>query len=176
MIRRVLFSGGLGAGKTTSLELLKARFACVDEPARRVLAHERQAGGTGTGDQDPARFISLMLDLACRDFDRAPGQGPVLFDRGLPDLLAYAATYGLPDEAIRAACRTRRYDREVLWFAPWAAIYETDAERTLDYAGAIAFADQVETACRSLGYELVPVPQLPPADRARWIADWLTRP
>jgi len=170
MFRRILISGAPGAGKSTCLGLLKGRFACVDEPARRVLAAERRSGGTGTGEQDAARFVALMLEQALADLGAAPDGQVVLHDRGLPDILAYAAHYGLPQAEILNACSAHPYEREVLWFDPWEAIYTQDEERTLDFEGAAAFGDLLAEGYRTCGYTLVPVPRLPSEGRADWIA------
>ena len=169
MFRRILISGAPGAGKSTCLDLLAGRFACVAEPARRVLAAERRSGGTGTGEQDAARFVALMLEQALADLRAAPEGQVVLHDRGLPDLLAYAAYYGLPQAEILHACRAHPYEREVLWFEPWEAIYTQDEERRLDFAGAAAFGDLLAEGYRTCDYRLVPVPQRPPEARADWI-------
>jgi predicted ATPase len=49
---------------------------------------QRRVDGQGAGDRDPALFVALMLDQAIRDHDAAlSAPGPVVFDRGLADLL-----------------------------------------------------------------------------------------
>jgi len=164
-----ILTGPPGSGKTTVLEILAQDIVTVAEPARRVLADQRRTGGTATGDQDPAAFVAQMLDLAISDYDGA--REKTVFDRGLPDLLAFTAYYQLPDARVRAAIDKRRYRSPVFVFPPWEEIYETDDERTLDFAGAAAFGELIRTGYLKSGYELITVPTGPPQERARFILD-----
>ena len=173
MSRFHVMTGPPGAGKTAVLEVLRERIACIGEPARRVLAAQRETGGTATGDKDPAQFVAEMLALAIADHQSA--EGLVLFDRGVPDLLAFCAYYGLPDAAVRRAARERRYANPVFWFPSWPDIYTKDAERRLDVDGAKAFGDLIKAAYLSCGYELVTVPQLSIGARANFVLDRMTR-
>ena len=45
-------------------------------------------------------------------------EGPVVFDRGVPDCVAYAALMGTDPTAGRAACERYRYHPEVLVVEP----------------------------------------------------------
>jgi predicted ATPase len=152
------------------LGLLAPHSRIVAEPARTVLAAQRQTGGRGTGDQDPALFVSLMLQQASRDLHALRGaMGPVLCDRGLPDLLAYAAYWKLPDGAIREAIAAMPPPQTVFWFPPWHAIYRRDEERTLDFEGSAAFGALVQNAYESLGLARVVMPLASVADRTAFI-------
>ena len=142
----------------------------VPEPARRVLAQERASGGRATGDQDPALFVERMLQVALSDAENASeAQGVVLFDRGIPDLIAYAAYYDIGDWDIRQALQRVTYDARVFWFPAWEDIYTTDDERTMSYSEAAEFGELIFSAYRSLGYDLIHVPLKSPRDRAEFI-------
>lgn len=167
---RYICTGPPGSGKTSVLEYLKADFVVVSEPARRVLAQQRASGGRGTGDQDTALFVSLMLQAAIADFETAPDtRAPILFDRGLPDLLAFAAHYELPNADIIRAVFEHRYTATVFWFPAWEDIYVNDDERTLDFRGAEAFGERIRTAYTISGYTLIDVPLAAVAERAEFI-------
>ena len=164
-----IITGPPGSGKTTLIAHLQAEVSTVPEPARRVLAEQRRIGGTATGEQDPEAFISEMLALSVQDYDTA--RGPTLFDRGLPDLLAFTAYYQLPDADIRQAIEARRYHPTVFVLPSWEAIYRQDDERRLDFDGARAFGELTQTAYLEAGYKLVEVPKVSLAGRADFILD-----
>ena len=160
-------TGPPGAGKTTILSTLPASLRTVVEPARRVLEQARKTGTRATGDQDPALFVQHMLDLACADYDAA--QGATVFDRALPDLLAFCAYYELSESAVRAAISSRPYQTPVFWLPAWREIYRKDDERTLDFDGAVAFGELIKSAYQSCGYEMIEVPTGPVEDRVAFI-------
>ena len=164
-----VLTGPPGSGKTSLLNALGPRVQSVAEPARRVLAEQRQTGGTATGDQDPAAFVDHMLELAVRDYRAA--SGVTVFDRGLPDLLGFAAYYDLNDDPIREAIAAHRYRSPVFFLPGWEEIYENDEERTLDFSGAVAFGELIRQGYEQSGYELVEVPIGPFEARAAFILD-----
>ena len=167
-----ILTGPPGSGKTTMLQLLAATCHTVAEPARQVLAQQRREDGQGTGDRDPALFVALMLDQAIRDHDAAlSAPGPVVFDRGLADLLAYAAYWQLDTGLIDRALAARGRARNVFWFPAWQAIYTTDDERTLDFAGTKAFGVLTRSAYEGLGYTLIDMPLTDAVTRAAFIRD-----
>lgn len=162
-----VLTGPPGAGKTTLLEALRDRVRTVDEPARRVLATARRTGNGATGDENPEKFIAHMLDTALQDYRSA--QGLTLFDRALPDLFAYCDYYQLSAEAAAQAIVDHRYRSPVFFLPAWEAIYQTDEDRTLSFAGARAFGDQVRAAYRRAGYDMIDVPFGTPALRADFV-------
>ena len=94
---------------------------------------------------------------------------PVLFDRAVPDLLAFAAYYDLPNSDILRAAQASDYGRTVFWFPAWEMIYTTDDERTMDFAAAKAFGERITEGYVNLGYRLIEVPRLPVGVRADFI-------
>lgn len=139
-----ILTGPPGGGKTTLLKALSRDFVCVEEPARRVIAAQRAAGAAQVGDAAPEVFIADMLALARADHAAHVGDdGPVVFDRGLPDLLAFADHFGVSDAEIRGAVVQKWYHPTVFWLPAWRAIYETDADRQLEYEGAARFGERI---------------------------------
>lgn len=167
---RYVLTGAPGAGKTAILEHLGADVRCVGEPAREILAEQRASGGGGTPDQDPSLFVDLLLRRSIAKHEAArEGEGPVLFDRGVPDCVAYASYLGVDPTASRRACAAHRYHREVLILEPWEAIYTTDDERTMTFADTLAFHDAVRAAYAEATYALVEVPRGSVGDRAAFV-------
>ena len=166
-----ILTGPPGAGKTSLLEALPRRVACVPEAARRVLADQRASGGAATGEQDPEAFIQLMLGLQIDDYVCASGL--TLFDRGLPDLLAFCDFYGVPDAAARTAIAAHRYRPTVFFLPAWEAIYRQDEERRLDFAGAETFGALTRQGYLQSGYELIDIPFGSVASRAAFVQERL---
>jgi predicted ATPase len=112
----------------------------------------------------------LARDLAAYDAYRA-ATAPVVFDRGIPDVVGYLRLEGLavPDTALRAA-EDRRYAR-VFVCPPWPDIYTTDAERrqTPEIAER-TYRAMVETYT-GCGYEIVAVPRAPVVTRVRFVLE-----
>jgi predicted ATPase len=169
-----ILTGAPGSGKTTILDELRGSLSCVDEPARRVLAEQRAIGGVGIAERDPARFVELLLEVAVADHERPSlGDGPTLFDRGIPDCIAYAIHLGVdPGSAVRASDRYRYHD-DVLILEPWEEIYVTDDERTMSFADTVAFHAVLEDAFDRSGYRRVTVPRGSPGDRTVFVQDRL---
>lgn len=165
-----VITGPPGSGKTALLTALRAAgVECVDEPARAVIAQQRAVGGTS--EQDPGLFVDLMLARAIDDHARnaasghAAGAAPVVFDRGIPDLFAYAGHYGLDSAPIAAAAHQNRYNPTVFFAPAWAEIYTQDEERTMTFDAARQFGDAILQAYVETGYRLVELPRAAVARR-----------
>ena len=168
-----ILTGPPGSGKSTLLQVLSNDFTTVPEAARRVLAEERRTGGTATGEQDPAAFVARMLETMIVDYDSA--DGVTLFDRGLPDLLAFCTYYALDDTAVKKAIHSRRYRLQVFFLPAWPNIYQSDEERRLDFAGAEAFGGLTRAGFLSADYELIGVPKISVEARAEFIRAQIKR-
>ncbi|WP_255406248.1 AAA family ATPase [Novosphingobium sp. CF614] len=118
-------------------------------------------------------LAALMLACEMRSYREArSAPGPIIFDRGIPDVVGYLRLCGLPipAPALRAA-EQRRYANRVFIAPPWPAIFEQDAERKQTLAEAEAtFHAMVDVYC-GLGYELVALPLVPVAERARFVRE-----
>jgi predicted ATPase len=166
-----VFTGAMGAGKSTVFDLMRsAGYSCVDDPARQVLREQRSFRGQGVPETDSGLFNQLMLSRAIHAFERdSSAETITIFDRGIPDLIAYADLFDV-DRAIyeRAASRWR-YNEHVFFFGGWEEIYTTDDERKMTYEAARQFGQEAARVYREQGYTLVDVPHVPKDERADFV-------
>ena len=88
----------------------------------------------------------------------------------------YGAEGVAPSAALlEEAIRTWRYNRHVFVFPPWAAIYETDAERRQDWAEAERTFGRILTLLPEIGYEPIVVPKASVAERAAFVLEQASR-
>jgi predicted ATPase len=174
-----VITGGPGAGKSSVIEALAEQgFRHMPEAGRAIIRDQVEIGGTALPWADRESFAMLMLGWEMRSHREAANlPGPILFDRGLPDVIGYLRLCGLavPAPVLRAAER-HRYNRHVLIAPPWPAIFTQDAERKQDLAEAEATHDAVARAYAELGYDLVPLPRLPVAERAAFVRSRVESP
>src|SRR5207245_425243 len=108
-------------------ELSALNFMCVEEPARPIIAEQRGIDGDGIYDRDPKLFTELMLSRAMYQFKQMENyQGPVIFDRGIPDNIGYANIFSLDLPHIHQASIKYRYNNLFFFTPGWKEIYHTD--------------------------------------------------
>jgi predicted ATPase len=167
-------TGGPGAGKTTLLEAAAAAgYAVVPEAGRAILQRQAMIDGIATHRRDAAIYAELMLDREIENHLRHAGAGrPVLFDRGVGDLVGYRSLTGLPlgDHFDRAAERLR-YNCVVFIAPPWRAIFANDAERQQDWDEAVRTCDCIRAAYQGLGYDTVELPEADVMTRLQFVTD-----
>jgi predicted ATPase len=169
-----VITGGPGAGKTSLIDALAAQgFRHMPEAGRAIIQDQVDIGGSALPWHDRAAFAALMLAWEMRSYREAAHlPGPVLFDRGIPDVIGYLRLCRLPvPAALLRATTLRRYARRVFIAPPWPAIFQQDAERRQTLAEAEATYQAMVDAYSALGYELVPLPLAPVADRLRFVRD-----
>ncbi|MET0271148.1 MAG: AAA family ATPase [Sphingomonas sp.] len=167
-----VITGGPGSGKTSLIAALAAEgFRHMPEAGRAIIKDQVDIGGTALPWADREAFAMLMLGWEMRSHREAgEAPGPVLFDRGIPDVIGYLRLCGLPVPipALRAAER-RRYAAQVFIAPPWPAIFRQDAERRQTPAEAEETYRAMADAYAGLDYELVPLPLASVAERARFV-------
>ena len=156
--RRAVLTGAPGAGKTTLLNAAAAAGLTTSPEVARVLL--QQPGGMALRAADPQGFAEAMLEAHMHEFERhADHPDPVLFDRGVPDVVGFLDVSGLiVPKSVDQACRTLRYTGPVLRAPAWAAIYQQDAERIQTWEEAVASDDAVTAAWRRYGYQMIDLP------------------
>ena len=150
---------------------------CVPEPAREILAEQRRIHARGVPEKDPDLFCMLMLSRAIHSYqENSALEHPVVFDRGIPDMVAYARLFELDETPYRNAAQEFRYHRTVFYFPPWEEIYTTDSERKMSFEDAKGFGVVVRSIYETFGYQMLEVPRFSVEERVQFIRDRIADP
>jgi predicted ATPase len=166
-----VLTGAMGAGKSTILkELTTRKFLCVEEPARPIIAEQRNIDGEGVYEKNPRLFTELMLSRSMFQFQQMQNyKGPIIFDRGIPDNIVYAQALGFDLSHIHNAAKKYRYNNIVFFTPGWREIYRTDEERKMSFEAANQFGNDLKKIYLNLGYQVIDVPLESPEARAKFI-------
>jgi predicted ATPase len=161
---RFVITGAPGVGKSTLLSALERHsIICVPEPARIVLAEQRALKSEALPEKNSKLFCEKLLERSIENYRfNRPNHELVIFDRGIPDNIAYATCFGLDTEPYFEASQRFPYSRQVFLLAPWEEIYVTDEERKMTFKEVCEFHQSILKAYARLGYEAIEVPRSSP--------------
>ena len=168
--KRVIATGGPGAGKTAVLDTLKMRgYPIVEESAQAIMRERiRRDLPPRPGPREFA--IKVMQSDITNYRSIEPFSGCVFFDRGLPDALCMLdQVTQLGQKKLTALNGSYLYHQQVFVFPPWEEIYRQDAERDQTFFDAIRIFEILSQWCRRCGYNLLEVPMVSVADRCDFI-------
>jgi len=171
-----VLTGGPCSGKTTLIEALAAKgYATAPEAGRNIIQDQMTVGGSALPWNDRTLFAELMLAWELRSHHTAARlSGPVFFDRGVPDTLAYLSLSGLPVPAhMEKAAGHFRYNRRVFIAPPWPEIFTQDAERSQDLDEAERTFEALVDTYPRYGYELITLPRTSVEERLAFIFEEL---
>jgi predicted ATPase len=170
-----VLTGAMGSGKSTlAQEIKKAGIRCIAEPAREILAEQRAIGSDGVPEQNPELFCKLMLSRSLQNYNDMMNASEIqVFDRGIPDLVAYAELFAIDSTSFYKAAEQNRYHPGVFFFEGWEEIYTTDSERKISFEGARLFGESVRSIYEKLGYHLLSVPLQSIEERTSFILERL---
>lgn len=167
-----VITGGPGSGKSSLIAALaETGVATMPEAGRAIIQDQVAIGGDALPWADRAAFAQQMLGWELRSHREARAlAGPVVLDRGIPDVIGYLRLCGLPVPAkAERAAEMFRYNHTVFIAPHWPEIYARDAERKQDAAEAQATHDMMAQVYAELGYALVMLPLASVAERARFV-------
>ncbi len=170
--RYFVITGGPGSGKSTLIEEMAQKgIHATEEAGRGVIRSQMAIGGNALPWDDRAAFAELMLGWEMRSYELAGGyRAPVLFDRGVPDIIGYLRLSGLPVAPhLRKAAEFCRYNSVVFIAPPWREIYVNDTERRQDFAEAERTCAIMRTVYVEYGYRLIDLPKTSVARRAEFV-------
>lgn len=168
-----VLTGAMGAGKSAVIDALRSMdFRCIAEPARIILKEQRRLNGKGVPEKDPALFNMLMMEKMLSDYEgNLNAAEPVIFDRGVPDLIAYAELLGTDKSKHETAAAKCVYNPLVFLFRAWEDIYCTDDERKMSFQLAREFGENAGSIYKRLGYTTIEVPFAPVRERTEFIVE-----
>jgi len=172
--RLIVFTGGPGSGKSTLIDALEQQgYARSEEAGRGIIQDQAAIDGPALPWRDRQAFAEAMLGWELRSYRMGQRHaGPVLFDRGVPDVIGYLRLCELPvPEHLLRAAATFRYRQQVFIAPPWPEIYRQDAERKQSLDEAERTFDAVAQAYRDCGYALVELPRADVAARVRFVIE-----
>ncbi|TDX26157.1 AAA family ATPase [Rhodovulum visakhapatnamense] len=171
-----VLTGGPGAGKTSLIaELARRGFHTIPESGRAIIREEMQSDGDALPWADRATYAERMLERDLHAYSAAQKlSGPVIFDRGIPDVLGYLKLCGLPvPPHIAAAAKATRYNRRVFLAPYWDEIFTQDPERKQSQSEAEATCAVMFDTYIALGYEIIELPRTDIARRADFVCKQL---
>ncbi len=171
-----VITGGPGSGKSSLIDALAATgIGHMPEAGRAIIQDQTRINGPALPWSDRMAFADLMLGWELRSHREAFSlPGPVLMDRGVPDVLGYLTLCALRvPEHIRRAAEQYRYNPRVFIAPFWAEIFTQDAERKQDTAEAKATFKVMAKTYSELGYELVELPRASIEQRTSFVLQHL---
>lgn len=159
--RLYVITGGPGSGKSTLIDALAAHgIPNMPEAGRAIIQDEMAIGGDALPWSDRRAFAELMLSWEIRSYRASLTlRGPMIFDRGVPDVAGYLRLSALPvPPHVNKAAQIFRYHRRVFIAPPWPEIFTQDKERKQSFEEAQATYEVMMETYSALGYELISLP------------------
>ncbi|WP_289154329.1 AAA family ATPase [uncultured Salipiger sp.] len=170
--RFFVVTGGPGAGKTSLItELARRGFHTIPESGRAIIREETASGGDALPWADRMAFAERMLEWDLRAYSAAQAlSGPVIFDRGIPDIMGYLTLCGLPvPPHVAAAARANRYNARAFLAPYWNEIFTQDTERKQTRSEAEATYAVMRETYIALGCEIKELPRADIATRSEFV-------
>ena len=142
--KKILITGGPGAGKTSIIdELEKRNFNCEHEIVRSLTIEGKKKGNDQAFLSDPLKFTKKLLDLRIIQFNKIQKNEITFYDRGVHDTLAYLKyiKVNIGNNLINK-CMKIKYNM-VFVLPPWEKIYQRDDCRYESFEESIKIFNQI---------------------------------
>lgn len=172
---KYIITGGPGAGKTSLLNALQETgFSISEEAARQLIIEELHKGSDCLPWINLPAFAEKALERMQALYLEAPEKEITLFDRGIPDIIAYLKTASIdPDAKYYQALFQYQYQPQVFILPPWEGIYVNDSERWQTFEEATSLYRAIKETYEELGFELIELPAISVSGRAKFVADFI---
>jgi predicted ATPase len=165
-------TGAPCSGKTTLVQALQNRgYRIIPEAAREVI-RERIAHGSSLRQitANAAKFERMILERKQAVEKSLPTDQTIIFDRGIPDSIAYFKIAGLPTSVAYQLSREVRY-KKVFFLEPLPFI--ADGERLENAAQAVRLGKLIKAVYHELGYAMIVVPAVSVHRRVQIVSAYL---
>lgn len=155
-----LFIGTSGTGKSEQIKhLSKNGYECHSEAIREILEQKIDLDGKGFEPHETDLFLKKIYKRMKEDHSKNQNSNnPVFFDRGSPDLLAYAERFGANVNDYKVLAQSLSYNRKCFVFSPWREIFVNDPLRGMSFDYYASFHEKIIAAYEGLGFKLIEVP------------------
>lgn len=167
-----VITGASGAGKSTLLQALAERgYNVVTEAALALVQEQEQSGGDLLPWTRRDEFMCELLARNIRAYQAALSlEGPVFFDRAVPECLAHMKLLGMEvNEEEARACQRLRYAKTVFVAERWPEIYVCDQWRRASFERAERSYEATVAAYVDQGYEACILPKLSIEERVEFV-------
>lgn len=177
----IVITGGPGSGKTTLIEHLRELgFRVIREAALEVIKVLNQEHGTQGQmtwrKEHPLEFQLLVArqQLATEEDSEKEDDNVVFLDRGVLDGAAYCEFFQVsPTKELEECFARARYDAVLLLETLSDFDRRAGSGRLSSREDSLRTRDLLEQTYRRFGCDPIPVPEMPVAERARFVLDRL---
>ncbi|TDN57342.1 AAA family ATPase [Halothiobacillus neapolitanus] len=163
-----VITGASGGGKSTLVAALKdLGYSTVPEAALAIMREQLECNGKILPSVDRTAFMEAVLARSIRDYETAQSlNGPVFFDRGIPEWVRYL---GASAEPSAVAATSLRYASTIFVAEPWPDIYVCDHYRQHGFERAARSYETTISAYIGAGYKTCVLPKASVQERVEFI-------
>jgi predicted ATPase len=167
---RVIITGAPGTGKTSLIEYLQQTgLQCFNERARATIKEQLDLNTDLVPWKNVVDFSRLVQQRQLGDYHAAKPGVLNIYDRGLPDVLAYLHKQNHYVKDLEKTAREHLYFNKVFIAPPWPEIFAQDNERREDLIEMLAIHHALINTYETIGYTIVELPKVSIEERVALI-------